>query len=409
VDQPGVARILVVDDEVNVLETISTILVREGYQVEGVTDVRSALARLRQQTYDALITDLRLDTESGLSLLAEVRQHSPETITLVLTGYASLQSAIEAIREGVYAYLVKPCDVNELKLTVKRSVERSVLSRELHQRMTELHQANTRLSTFNATLREEVAIATAELQARVAELAAAKAALEAEQQRRAEFISLIAHELGQPVTSIHSYAQLLARPGLPDDRQERARQAIASESRRMLRLVRDLSEVARLGAGRFALQLASVDLAEIVRTQVGLLNGVMEPNRLRVEAPNEAVVVSGDQDRLAQVVSNLLHNAVKYAPTGPIWVTLTVDGKLARLAIRDEGVGLASDRLAAIFEPSVRVAGDEVDSPPGLGLGLYVARSIIEAHGGQIWAESPGLGRGATFVVVLPLGPSAAG
>ncbi|HEX6777171.1 MAG TPA: response regulator, partial [Ktedonobacterales bacterium] len=171
-------RILVVDDEPGVLMTIQAILKMEGYDVQGATNGQDALSSLQDQPYDLILTDLRLGDDDGLDILAELRKYSPDTVAIVLTGYASLESAIQAMRQGADDYLVKPTDVEELKLTVARALERQRLQRELAERVRELEVANQQIQRFNSDLRRQVNQATETLQRKVDELADAKQALE---------------------------------------------------------------------------------------------------------------------------------------------------------------------------------------------------------------------------------------
>lgn len=122
------AKILVVDDEANVLFTMTSILQHEGYDVDGLGDGASAIKAIREKHYDLVLTDLNMPGVDGLAVLAEVRKRSPNTVTVMITGYASLDSALEAIQLGAYEYLLKPTEVPELKLAVKRSLERKRLS-----------------------------------------------------------------------------------------------------------------------------------------------------------------------------------------------------------------------------------------------------------------------------------------
>jgi signal transduction histidine kinase len=398
--------VLVVDDDESVLLTISAILEREGYEIEAVADTAEALARLHAERFDVVLTDLRLDGGDGLALLGDVRRWWPDTTPLVLTGYASLQSAIEALREGAYDYLIKPCDVEELKATVARAVERGALSRALRQRIEELDAANVKLARFNEELSDRVTVATAGLNQKVIELAEAKRRLEAEQSQRANFIGMIAHDLGQPLTAIKGFAQLLGRPTLSDDARQRARLNLLEQTQRLIRLVRDLSDAALLATGSFQIAPADGDLVQLLASQVELARMTAPERAIELDAPTEPIPVYADRDRLGQVISNLLSNALKYAPTGPVHAAVQIDAASAVLTIRDHGPGIPPDRLADIFGAYVRLGAAGRDAPSGSGLGLYIAKGIVEAHGGRIWAECPGPNRGATFNVALPLAPS---
>jgi DNA-binding response OmpR family regulator len=169
--EPPRGSILVVDDEPGVMLTIQAILAQEGYAVDSASSGAQALTKLRERAYDLVLTDLRLGDLDGLDVLTEIRRTSPRTVAIVLTGYASLESAIQAMRQGAYDYLVKPTDVEELKLRVAHIFERLHLSDELERRVRELETANATIDHMNANLREEVESATAQLRDRVTELA----------------------------------------------------------------------------------------------------------------------------------------------------------------------------------------------------------------------------------------------
>lgn len=396
-------RILLVDDEQGVLETIAAILEREGYSVAAVSDVKAAVARLHQEPFAAVLTDLRMEDESGLSLVAQARRAWPETTVVILTGYASLQSAIEALREGAYDYLVKPCDVEELKATIARAVERSTLAQALRQRIAELDMANARLSALNRDMAARVEDATRELSQKLAELAEATGRLEEERQRREQFISMVSHELRQPLTALNAGAQMLGRPGASAGARERSREMVLAQVQRLNRLVSDLSDVSQLADDRFSLHRGTWDLDALVREQAEAIRSDPAGARIEVSVPATPLRFVGDRDRIAQVLSNLLSNALKYGGEGTIRCGLEVEASAARLSVQDRGPGIPPDRLDAIFEPYVRLPSAGEGRPRGLGLGLYIARRIVEMHGGAIWAESAG--SGATFVVRLPLRP----
>jgi signal transduction histidine kinase len=395
------ARLLIVDDEPSVLETICAILAREGYDVAAASSVDEAIEHLRENTFAVALTDLRMEGASGLTLLSELRRRSPQTVTLVLTGYASLQSAIEALREGVYDYLIKPCDVEELKATVARAVERAALARALDERMAELDAANARLQSFNDELQRRVEAATRELTQKIDELDRAKQELEEEQRRRSEFISMIAHELGQPLTSLQSYAQLIARPNATSDARERARAAIVTQTERLARLIHDLSDAAQLSLGGFRVYLSENNVVDVVREQVEHAQRSTQQHTFALDHPPTDIFVTCDRDRIAQVLSNLLTNAMKHTPGGTIRVSLRQEADEVVVSIRDEGPGIPAEALAQIFRPGVRlVAPDSGKQSRGAGLGLFIAKGIVDAHGGRIWVESA-VGRGATFFVSL--------
>jgi signal transduction histidine kinase len=393
---------MVVDDEESVAVTMQAVLEQEGYRVRAALSVADALVLLDREQFDVALLDLRIENSDGIDLMREVRAVQPDCVPVMLTGYASLESAVRAIREGAYDYLVKPCDLDELKLTIARAVERGSLGRTLNQRVEELQAANAKIQRFAQELQQRVDEATSDLSAKVEELSEAKVHLEEEQRRREEFISMIAHELAQPLTNISTSAQLINREGIPGEAQERARGTIVAETRRLNRLVQDLLDATRLAGGHFQVNPARHDLGEIVREQVQSARSASQHHRIELDAPEEPIVATFDRDRIAQVLSNILLNAIKYSPGGTIRVLLLVEPGQATIWVRDEGPGIPHDRLDAIFHPHVRLVGTASRGTKGSGLGLFIARGIVEKHGGRIWAENTE-GGGARFAVVLPL------
>jgi two-component system, sensor histidine kinase and response regulator len=395
------ARIMVVDDEESVAITMQAVLEQEGYHVWTANSAPEARLLFGQERVDVALLDLRIDTTDGIDLMRELRAAQPESVPIMLTGYASLDSAVRAIREGAYDYLVKPCDLDELRLTIARAVERGALVRTLNQRVEELQVANAQVRSLAEDLQGRVDRATADLSAKVAELSEAKERLEEEQRQREEFISMIAHELAQPLTNISTAAQLLNRERTPEPAKERSRATILSETRRLTRLVQDLFDATRLAAGRFQVHPDACDLREIVRERVELARGASPAHRVELDAEVGPLPLRCDRDRIAQVLSNILTNALKYTAGGTVHVHLRAEAGQAVLQVRDQGPGIPADRLESVFEPNVRLVGAS-SGKRGSGLGLYIARGIVEAHGGRIWAENAE-GGGAVFIITLPL------
>jgi signal transduction histidine kinase len=412
-------RVLLVDDEPSVLETMAAILSQEGYDVVEASTVDEALRQLRQHDFDLLLTDLRIDNGSGLTLLAEVRQHAPDTTAIMLTGYASLESAIDALREGAYDYLVKPCHVEELKATVARGVERSQLARALRDRIEELDQANAQLRTFSDELQERIAQATADLRQKVDELADtnhqladANHRLEEASRLREEFISMAAHELKTPVTSLRATAQLLLRrldrEGFPSAEELARRMTlIDQQSDKLTRLVSQMLDLTRLEGGRLPLAVEEIDLAALVRDIVESEQLKTSQHDIVLKAPDRLMTWL-DPLRIDQALTNLIDNAIKYSPEGG---EITVElgqpkAEAIELAVTDHGMGIAPEHRAHIFERFYRAHDNR--HLAGIGLGLYITHQIVELHGGEIRAEFPAAG-GTRFVLHLPVTQEAAG
>jgi PAS domain S-box-containing protein len=228
-------------------------------------------------------------------------------------------------------------------------------------------------------------------------------------QARDEFLSIASHELRTPVTSIKGYAQLLRRAQdrdrLDPERLARSLGSIDEAAGRLVTLTQDLLDVSRIRLGQLPLRAQEIDLAALVERAVHRLREQLADGyELILEIEAAPCIVQADPDRLEQVMTNLLENAVKYSPDGGrIWVALRHDADHVQLTVRDEGIGLPEEATETIFRPFGRAANASEHNLPGMGLGLYICRSIIERHGGQITASSEGERRGTTLSVELPV------
>jgi signal transduction histidine kinase len=240
---------------------------------------------------------------------------------------------------------------------------------------------------------------------------AARAQAEAALRLRDEFFSVAAHELKAPITSLRGFAELLLnqfeRPEGPDpERVQRTLRTIDRQSVTLARLVGQLLDVARIGAGRLALECEPTDVAALVQRVVAAAQARTQIHTLHVDAP-PGLDARIDPLRIEQVLTNLLDNAVKYSPAGgAIEVVLQqLDGATFELSVRDHGLGVEPEKRSRIFERFYQAHEDAFRS--GMGLGLYLSRHIVELHGGQIRAEFPDDG-GSRFIVRLPFAPSTA-
>ncbi len=232
---------------------------------------------------------------------------------------------------------------------------------------------------------------------------------------RDEFISVAAHELRTPVTTIKGYAQLLLRRQasgqLTPERLASSCRVIDQATSRLARLTEDLLDLWRMRAGHLGLDLAPVDLAELTREAVSRHRELLTRQlQVRVEVPGKPCPVMADAERIEQVLSNLLDNAAKYSPEGgEIRVTLRAQGESFVIQVEDPGIGLPAGTAETIFEPFERASNAAERHLPGMGLGLSICRSIAERHQGHIWAESAGEDRGTCMFLELPAGWSAGG
>ncbi|MHB8647958.1 MAG: sensor histidine kinase, partial [Thermomicrobiales bacterium] len=221
----------------------------------------------------------------------------------------------------------------------------------------------------------------------------------AQEQTQRDFISMVTHELRNPLTSLKGYAQLMQRRAAYD---ARGMAVIVSQTNLLERLVDDLRDVARLESRGLELNRAEVDLVALARRCMEQARTLVKGHRLLLDLPDQPLVGWWDGDRLAQVMQNLVSNAIKYSPDGgDILVRIEDRGYEARVSVRDHGIGIVPEALPQLFGRFYRAQGALTLGVQGLGLGLYITKGLIEAHGGQIWVESEA-GAGSTFIFTLP-------
>jgi signal transduction histidine kinase len=220
-------------------------------------------------------------------------------------------------------------------------------------------------------------------------------------QQLQDFTNLVVHELRNPLTALRGFTQLLRRHAHNESPKiERDALVIEHTAIRLARLVDDLRDTTELGTGRFRIRVAHMELVALVREVIELRQATTTEHRLILESPDQ-VYGAWDRERIAQLVANLVSNAIKYSPDGGD-VRINVDAVDNHVTVRvsDSGPGIASPQQDLLFRPYSRLA--QTSGIQGLGVGLYLARGIVQAHGGEIWIESQ-LGAGSTFCFTLPL------
>ncbi|HEX8968535.1 MAG TPA: ATP-binding protein [Chloroflexota bacterium] len=222
------------------------------------------------------------------------------------------------------------------------------------------------------------------------------------------FVSIVSHELQTPVAIIKSYAATLAREDAvwSPETIQRVSRNIEDECDRLHRLITDLLDLSRIQAGRVAMRVGSVDLPQVTSEIIDQLAPRAPRHSLRSSFPPNFPVIRGDADQLRRALFNLMQNAIKYSPNGG---EVLVAGEVAapdRVLVRvmDRGIGIAPGDEERIFERFHRTDNRLSRATAGVGLGLYITRSIVEGHGGRIWAESQGPNRGSIFSMLLPIG-----
>jgi PAS domain S-box-containing protein len=238
-------------------------------------------------------------------------------------------------------------------------------------------------------------------------LASLNLLLREQDRRKDEFIATLSHELRNPLAPIRAAAQVIASPQVAHPQLQRAQAIIERQVTHMAALLDDLLDVARITQGKLQLKKTAVALIEVVDAAVEAVRPTLNSkhHQLSLRLPAEPIVLEADFVRLSQILSNLLLNAAKYSDPGShIQVAAAVEGRSLRFSVKDDGIGIAAESIARIFEMFSQIEGATGRSDGGLGIGLALVKGLTELHGGTVEARSGGLGLGSEFIVRFPLG-----
>lgn len=386
------ARILVVDDEENLRITTAAILEKDGYIVDVAASGDEAVSLLKNVDYDLILTDLHMEGGDGLSLLNQIRRQTPLTISVVLTGFASVESAIAALQEGAYDYLVKPCDIDSMRHTIRRGVD--------HRRLMLAEQkARGDLEQLNRELESRIEERTAELRILNEELAEANRAKDV-------FLATLSHELRTPLTPVVGWIKLLRNGALDASGVAQALDAIERNAWLQSRLIDDLLDTSRIATGKLHFEPHPTDLNIAVKAAIDtvLVSAASRNIDLTFRLSPTPVIVKGEPIRLQQIVWNLISNGIKFTePGGKVTVVVESDGSEARVVVDDTGIGIDPQFLPHVFDRFRQADGSTSRMHGGLGLGLAIGHALTRMHGGTLEAHSNGNGQGARFILRLKI------
>lgn len=356
--------VLVIDDEESMRDSCSLILAKGGFTAAAAENGQVGLEKIRELKPDIALIDLKMPGISGFEVLEKIRDIDPQLIPIVITGYATVDSAVEAMKKGAYDFLPKPFTPEELRIIISRALERR------------------RLAVEAETLRRE------------------KKLLED------NFITMVTHQLRSPLVAIQQYFEVILA-GMIGPVEETQRDMMLRARERLdglLRLINDWLDLARIDRGQIVDKLKPVALDRLLKKQVEFLKPLAKEYEvsLELEPAKGSASVLGDEQMLEQVFSNLITNAVKYnKPKGSVTISLDHDDSFIVAKVKDTGIGIAREHLPFIFDQFYRVSRREDQKIKGTGLGLSIAKKIVEAHNGSIEVESEP-GQGSTFSVRLP-------
>jgi len=375
-------RILVVDDEKEVRTVLFRALTQMGgFRVEVAESAEAALEKIAKEDFDLVLTDLRLPGRDGLQLVSEIVRTKPAIITIVLTGHASIDSALEAMKRGASDYLRKPVELQEMIIRLQKALEE-------RSRFVKLKEVADNLEKSNQELRRL-------------------------DENKTEFISLASHELRTPLTIIKSQVQTVldGNLGRINKSQSEFLSTVASNVERLIRLVKDLLDLSRIQTGRIEMRCEEIEVIDLIHYILGLFKPEADKKsiHLKNEVPPGIGCVFADREKVERILLNLIGNSLKFTPAGgEISVSARVSGDAGNdmvIGVRDSGIGIPEPELGKIFEKFHQVEGSFSESAEGAGLGLAITKGLVEALHGRIWAESE-VGKGSVFRFTLPLASS---
>jgi signal transduction histidine kinase len=383
--------------------SIASILRQDGCDVETVESLQEALLVARREPRDAVLVSLTDVPAVSGEFLARLTALAAVAPVMILAGASTVDLIPDMLRAGVEEYLIRPVDVEDLRLRLWQAIERSRARATLEARIRDLEDTQARIASVSHKLHQRIQSAT-DLQARIDALERENEEQRTAREEQERFVAMVAHELRGPLNPIINYAQLMKRPALKPEQVEQYSDQIVDNSLRLNRLVEDLYTATHLRTGRFSLQRQQCDVAHVVGELVRSFAATMRDREFTFESVHGPASAEIDQVRVAQAVRNLLDNAVKYSTEGgAVEVRVWFDPDQVYISVRDYGLGIPEDQMARIFDAFTRL--ERQPEVNGSGLGLFITRGIVEAHGGALRvanASGPERARGAVFTIVLP-------
>lgn len=422
---PEKVNILLVDDQPARLLTYEAILSELGENLVAANSGREALQLLMEKDFAAILLDVSMPGMDGFETAALIHQHpryERTPIIFVTAVHVTDLDRLHGYKLGAVDYVYVPVVPEILRGKVLVLVELYRKRRELQRLNAELAIANSKLQAEKTheleRLNERLALANSELagtntalQDEVERREEAQAALQEADRRKDEFLAMLSHELRNPLAAIGSAVQIMQHKNLFDPQLGWARDVLGRQVDQLGRLMDDLLDIARISRGKITLRKEPLDLLAVISRAVETARPAIEArhHELRVQLPDRPIRLHGDLVRLTQVVSNLLTNAAKYSDDGGrielVATHVAARGTSAHqveLRIRDSGVGIAPAELAQVFDLFRQLDNPLARKEGGLGVGLALARGLVEMHEGHIEAHSEGIGRGSEFIVRLP-------
>ncbi|MEZ4524391.1 MAG: response regulator [Desulfobacterales bacterium] len=378
-------KILVVDDDPFVRAMLQDILESAGHSVETAEDGTEALRIWKQapESMDLILSDMNMEQMNGLELIRSLRKQHADVPIIILTVNDEISIAMEAIRSGATDYLLKDENIQDtILISVERVMEKDRLKKQNLQLMKDLEQKNTQLEQSNREL------------------------LDLNLQKN-KFLGIAAHDLRGPIGGIMGLSEVLLEETMGELTADQAEfvSMIHSVSKGMLELLDDLLDVSVIESGKLEIQPRKNDLKKLLENRIAIIHFAADKKQIRIHADIPRIQeFPFDAKRIAQVFDNYMSNAIKFSPLhSNIYVTMTEEGSMIRVSVRDEGPGISAQDRDKLFGEFQRLSARPTGGESSTGLGLAIVKKIIDAHGGKIAVNSR-QGEGSTFSFLIPRG-----
>ena len=357
------SKILIIDDEEVVLDSCTQILKGGSYQIATAPDGKQGLKLLQEFLPDLVFVDLKMPGISGFEVLEKIHEFDTTIVTVVITGFATVSSAVDAMKKGAYDFLPKPFTPDEFRLITRRSIERR------------------RLVLEAISLRREKELL------------------------REQFASIVSHELKAPLSAVQQnlFALEFELSNLLNESQKEKLERIKTRIDELLKLINSWLRVISVDVEKLKEGFTQIDITTPIRNALESIETLATRKDIEVVTSFDPQLpqVNGDALSLSEVFVNIIGNAIKYSPNGSkVHLKTERQGNKILVSVKDNGIGISPEDLPHIFEGFYR--GQSGKATAGHGIGLAVSRQIVDAHDGSITVDSE-LGKGTTFVIVLPV------
>lgn len=355
--------ILIVDDEEALRDGCRQVLEKAGYRVVTAKNGMEGIKLARENKPDMAFVDLKMPHMSGMEIIEILSGDIPDMVLVMITGYASIDSAVEAMKKGAYDYLPKPFNPDQLRALSFRGLEHRKLKIETRR------------------LREE------------------------KDEIQKNFITFVSHEMRSPLVVIRQYMealQAIAGDGFGRDVKEIIERC-GKRIQNLEELVEHWLDISRIENGTFAEKKASLNLSPVIYRSIEEMTPLCRKRgiALKTDIPDNLPEITGDEESVMRVFANIIGNATKYtSEPGAISIGAQYDKYYVTVSISDTGIGIPHDKISLIFEPFFRCKGKD-ERVRGSGLGLTFCKKIMESHQGDITVSSEE-GKGTTFVLKFP-------